>query len=138
MGVHMAIGDIRILRSILASLFVLVTLAERAAARSYPIRFLVLCYLRYAEAAASELVADTTFARRLAGAAAIGNDPGDAIRLALRFRALAAALVALLRPACRFGGLLERPDRVVRQAASCPGPRSFMFDGRDPTPNDTS
>ena len=90
--------DERTLRRIIATLVALAVLAERAAGRSFPVRWLVLTILRYGEAVALDYVADTTgmdwscFEHEVEP----GNSPIDAAILAWRFRMLAAMLSALL------------------------------------------
>lgn len=120
----LAIRDDRTLGRIVATLIALAVLAERAAGRSYPVRCLVLFILRRAESVASEFVAGAVQTFRPAGLVripAIPNNPADATGLAMRFRALAAALDALLwlarllagvdslRAACRYG---QRPGTL--------------------------
>jgi hypothetical protein len=96
------------LLKIVALLVSLSLVAERAAGRSWPVRFLVLVLLRRAEAVATSFVAATAEA---AGATAddfpwlddspeSGAGPLDAAWLALRFRLLA-ALLELCRAAGR-------------------------------------
>ena len=94
MNVQATIRDIWTLRSIVATLLALAALAERAGARSHPVRVLALCFLRPAEAIACEFVAEVAPAQRLAGNALLSNGSDDPVGLAARFRALAAALVA--------------------------------------------
>ncbi|MVA97109.1 hypothetical protein GN330_07585 [Nitratireductor sp. CAU 1489] len=139
MDVHVAKGDRRTLRRIMALLVALAALAERAGARSWPVRCLVLCILRRAEAVATGFVADATGLPPSAPEAKprIGNDAAGALRLAAYFRALAAALAALLRlsgrsrcPSGRTGGALRLPG---------PGQHGFAFSrGWTVLPNDTS
>jgi hypothetical protein len=96
------------LLKIAALLVSLSLVAERAAGRSYPVRFLVLLILRRAEAVATAFVAA---AAEAAGATAddlpwldeapeAGAGPLDAAWLAFRFRLLA-ALLELCRAAGR-------------------------------------
>lgn len=93
----------RALRRIVALLVALAVLSERAAARSAPIRWLVLLLLRRAETAAEEFVFEATgLPPAPEGIAAAGNGPADALRLAARFRALAAALSVQLPNPCRL------------------------------------
>ena len=117
----------RTLRRIAAMLVALAALAERAAYRSLPVRWLVLCLLRHAESVTREHIAETTgwgwseleyafgidapdagfdagqgAGRDLADAGILtgsGNGPADALALAWRLRMLAAVLGALLSPA---------------------------------------
>ena len=97
-------GGERMLRRIIALLVSLAVLAERAAERSLPVRWLVLWILRRAETVVEEYVFDETGMPppAMEGFVPIGNGPDDALRLAARFRALAAALAALLPPGCLF------------------------------------
>ena len=91
------------LRRIAAMLLALATLAERAAGRSRPVRWLVLWVLSRAEAAASAFVAETDPLLPIAYPAFQPPDGADeAIRLAESFRVLAAALFALARQAQRL------------------------------------
>jgi hypothetical protein len=126
MDVHGAIGGDRTLRRIIALLVALAALAERAAARSYPVRCLVLWILGRAEAVAGQLVFEATGTPPPAGEAVwrIRNGRAVAIRLAARFKALAAALGAWLAAACRFdcrpswrgrtsGTMAPRPGQVL-------------------------
>ncbi|MFN3546217.1 MAG: hypothetical protein ACK4U0_01900 [Mesorhizobium sp.] len=120
----------RTLRRIIATLVALAVLAERAAYRSLPVRWLVLCLLRHAETVVREHVAETTGwdwpdlekafgidapeagfdagqgagdGRADAGIATVaGNGPADALALAWRLRALASILGAFLSPASGF------------------------------------
>jgi hypothetical protein len=93
------------LRRIIALLVSLAFLAERAAERSLPVRWLVLWILRRAETVVEDFVFDETGTPPPAtqGFALAGNGREDALRLAARFRAFAAALCALLPLACPFG-----------------------------------
>ena len=120
----------RTLRRIIATLVALAGLAERAAYRSLPIRWLVLCLLRHAESVTRDHVAETTGwdwsdleyafgidapdagfdAGQGAGngladagiATGAGNGPADALAIAWRLRALATVLGVLLSPASGF------------------------------------
>lgn len=100
-----AIGSERALRRIVMLLVALAGLAERAAARSWPVRCFVLWLLRWPETAAAAHLFEVSGMRLpvLAGIASVGNGPADALCLAGRFYLLAAAFGALLpcaRPAC--------------------------------------
>ena len=93
----LAIRDDRTLGRIVATLVALAVLAERAAGRSYPVRCLVLFILRQAESVAGSFVAEAMQTFRPGGLVRIPpipNSPDDATGLAMRFRALAAALGA--------------------------------------------
>ncbi|NMG39559.1 hypothetical protein GRZ55_09930 [Chelativorans sp. ZYF759] len=123
----------------MALLVALAVLAERVAARSLPVRCLVLCVLRRAEVAAAQFV----FEARGAPLASMPiltspNDPADAIRLAARFHALAAALGALLAVICRFNAPAARPGCASGHIWQCPGGPCVNFGGWIPMPNDTS
>ena len=99
------------LQRIAALLLSLALVAERAAGRSWPVRFLVLVVLRRAKAVATSFVAREIEA---AGATAddfpwledveSGSSPLDAAWLALRFRLLAEVL-DLCRAAHRSGNI---------------------------------
>ena len=127
MNGHAAIGDDRTLRRITAMLVALAALAEQAAVRSFPVRFLVLCILRHAEVVAWRFVADATGAMRPVSGEVppAGNGPSDAMLLAARLRALAAALVALLRPGRPRAGApvsaarSARPHSIPALPAGC-------------------
>ena len=121
--------DRRTLSRIAALLLALALLAERAAGRSFPVRFLVLSLLWRAEAVARAFVADATgadcpdlpcFDEPLA----MRGGPADAAVLALRLRMLAAVLGVLSgadgrcadRSAGRvlhFGGAPGREDAIL-------------------------
>ena len=90
------------LARIAATLLTLALLAERAAGRSFPVRFLVLCILGRAEAVARAFVARTLMADGqwwdlpcLEAPSAMRGSAVDAELLALRLRMLAAILDAL-------------------------------------------
>jgi hypothetical protein len=88
------------LLKIAALLVSLALLAERAAGRSLPVRFLVFAIMRRAEAIAKSFVAREAGAEGMdwpapGDAAAIRNQPLEGAWLALSFRMLAAALAAV-------------------------------------------
>ena len=135
----LAIRDDRTLGRIVATLVALAVLAERAAGRSYPVRCLVLFILRQAESVAGSFVAEAMQTFRPAGHVRIPpvpNGPADAIGLAMRFRALAAALGALLLLAHRFAGLNTR--RAARRYGLWSGTLAITPGDRNRRPNDTS
>ena len=138
MNVQATIRDIWMLKSIVATLLALAALAERAGARSYPVRVLALCFLRPAEAIACEFVAEVAPAQRLAGNALLSNGSDDPVHLAARFRTLAAALVVFLRILCRFDCWNARPDGLVHRIAPCPGRHPVTLGVPAPEPHDTS
>jgi hypothetical protein len=113
--------DDRTLRRIIALLVALAGLAERAAGRCFPVRFVVLLVLRRAEAVSRDLVL------ALAppdwpcpeDAPDSGSSPVDAARLAQRLSLLAALLSALLDPPVHRGRTERRIDRApVRGGAA--------------------
>ncbi len=140
MDVHAARGGDKALRRIAALLVSLAVLAERAAGRSFPVRCLVLWLLRRAETVAEDYVFEWTGTppSAIAGIAAAGYGPADALRLAARFRVFAAALRTLLLS----GGLVDdRHGRIGGAAANvaqCPGGPSVALGGWRRKPNDTS
>lgn len=95
--------DERTLRRIIALLVSFAGLADRAAGRSFPVRWLVLAILRYAQRVALGYLAETT---GMDWAACFEEDtgcrPDDDALLAGRFRTLAELLGALLPPDNRF------------------------------------
>jgi len=76
--------EMEALRSIVALLLALAGLAEGAAGRSFPVRWLVLSYLRHAQN-----VARNCFVGPSSISVPCGHEPVDAIDLAASFRALA-------------------------------------------------
>lgn len=104
-------------------LFALSNLAARAAGAPYPMRWLALLALHYAHVVAREYVTcpDSGRAPRLPAGASTryGNDPADAISLALSLRLLALAVRAIAAQEAR-----------QRFAASSRQPGEG---GRDPT-----
>jgi hypothetical protein len=83
------------LKRIIALLFALAVLAERAAGRSRPVRWLVLWILRHAETVVREFVTGSPLkaagSRRSPASTAVrhGHDPADAMTLAASLRSLA-------------------------------------------------
>lgn len=140
MDVQAEMAGERMLRRIAALLLSLAVVAERAAARSWPVRCFLLWILRRADAIATDFVFDVTGLPPPAteGFAAFGNDPEDAMLLGLRFRLLAAMLGAMLCPdglsaydSASVGGALRRfASRLSALAA--------VLDGWTPEPIDTS
>ena len=106
--------DDRTLRRTAALLVALAVLAERAAARSFPVRWFILSILRYGEAVARAYVVELTqwewpgFDEDLEP----GSSAYDAALLAWRLRLLAAVLGALLSPDGRLFGEIARIVRV--------------------------
>ena len=136
MDVQAARGGERMLRRIIAQLVASAILAERAAERSLLVRWLVLWVLRRAETAVEELVFDETgMPLAIEGFAVAGNGPDDALALAARFRALAAALATLLPLACLLGRRPARREVAFRPVAP---PSGRHLNDWTPRPYDTS
>jgi len=131
-----AMGSERTLRRIVLLLVALAGLAERAAAASWPIRCFVLWLLRRAETVTGERLFEATGMGRpaMARIAAVGNGPADALCLAERFHAMAAALGALLPFALSRHGPARCHASVGRAVR---GFARFQVRWR-PNPNDTS
>jgi len=116
-GMDVGLDD-RTLRRIIATFVALALLAERAGARSLPVRWLVLSILRYVEGVARVYVVDVTqltwqgFDEDLAP----GSSPDDAALLAWRLRLLAAVLGTLLPPEDRLFGEAVRMVRALGRA----------------------
>jgi len=139
MDVHAAMGDERAIRRIMALLVALAVLAERVAARSFPVRCLVLRVLRRAEAVAAPFVFEAT-GTPLASMPILTSpkDPAHAIHLAARFHALAVAFGALLSVVGRFNDQAARPGCASGHMSQCYGGPSVTLDGWTREPNDTS
>ena len=126
--------DRRTLRRIAALLLALAMLAERAAGRSFPVRFLVLSILCRAEAVARGFVAEATQSDWpwLEEPPGMRASPADAAVLALRLRMLAAVL----------GVLSGAPGRSAGGAPRRPAPDPVLLllfpARRRPRPHDTS
>ncbi len=90
-----ALQDRGTFRGIAATLLALSLVAERAAGRAFPVRFLVLAILNRAEAVARAFVARATGTDCLDEPSARHYGAADAQLLALRLRMLAAILGAL-------------------------------------------
>lgn len=132
--------DERTLRRIIALLVSFAVLAERAAGRSFPVRWLVLSILRYAEGVARDHVIDTApwAGPYLEDAIEPGNSPMDAILLGQRLRMLAAVLSALLPLADHLDDW-ETGRVAMRQGlAPCVHRRPVRSGGWTPSPCDTS
>lgn len=127
-------GDDRVLRRVIALLVSLALLAERAAARSLPMRLFVLWLLRLAEAKARDLVLEETGLPPLVveAFAAAGDGPADARALAARLGALAALLAALLPdlslPARRPAWRDPAPGHAAQEIRRLPGLSPAPFD----------
>ncbi len=82
------------MQRLVALLFALAGLAERAAAAPMDVRALVLMFLRNAELATQGILFETGYGQPMP-AADESNSADDALRLAERFRALASLLLSL-------------------------------------------
>jgi hypothetical protein len=129
----------RMMRRIIALLVAFAGLAEAAAGRSYPVRFVLLIVLRYAEAIARDYVADMTLVDGLwfDDGMECTSSPRDAALLAERFRLLAEELVGLLPAAGRPG---ERGHRNAGLHCRRDGPHGRRLASGVPAvpPYDTS
>lgn len=123
----------------------LAVLAERAAGRSFAVRWLVLTILRAGEAVAVSHVAEVTQVAwpGLDAMPDQGCRPVDALLLAFRLRALAALCHALSRPAGRTRGVgwaaePRRPAKSLVLFVVMPGGRRAALADWAPGPIDTS
>ena len=132
--------DDRRLRRIIAMLVALAVLAERASARSFPVRWLVLSLLRHAEGVARGFVVEATQWEwpGLEDDLEPGSSPMDAALLGLRLRLLAAVLGALPGPADRLDGWNARIVRPHRRFVPVPRQLSPAHGGRARWYHDTS
>ncbi len=109
-----ALQDRGRLQGIAATLLALALLAERAAVRSVPVRFVVLAVLWRAEAVARAFVARATGVDCLDEWLPLRSGVVDAEILALRLRMLAAVLGALSGADGRSAGEETRPGGTPR------------------------
>lgn len=117
--------DDRTLRRIIATLVALALLAERAAGRSFPVRFLVFAILSRAEPVARAFVADIAQIDLPELDDGLGTSAANATLLALHFRMLAALLDAVLeRPDARHGMDPARAASLGFSAPSASRPRA--------------
>lgn len=129
----------RTLERIVAILVALAVLAERASGMSLPVRLVVLSLLRAAETVARGFVAEFTQTPWPCADDLPETRNGRAdVMLAARFRALAAALGALLSPAWRHAWRTTAVDDAHRFFAPRPGRPAVAPGGWWPRPNDTS
>ena len=132
--------DERTLRRIIATLVALAALAERAAGRSFPVRWLVLALLRYAETVARDYVVETApwAWPYLEDELEPGSSPMDAVLLGQRLRMLAAVLGALLPAEDQLDCWITGHDHARHRLAS--GVLLFVVqaNGRRPAFHDTS
>jgi hypothetical protein len=135
---EVSLRDELTLRRIAATLVALAALAERAGGRCFPVRWLVLSILRSVEPVARALVVEATQSEWACFEEPLetGGSPLHAACLALRLRALAAALGSLLRSGCRFDCWNIDIDGAPRRFASRPDPFFAMPGGWGPV--DTS
>ncbi len=130
--------DFRALSRIAALLVALAVLAERAGGMAFPVRWIVLAILRWAETVAHDFVLDATQATwpYFDEEWEPNNRPVDAAWLAWRFRLLAAMLGALMRMASGADGWHAGMDRATCRLAS--RPVLTTCSGWTRKPNDTS
>jgi hypothetical protein len=147
----------RKLRSIIAVLGSMAAKADIAAGRAFPVRWLVLFFLRFAERVVQVYVASALqiepgdLENELAPVAGPGDaSPADAVLLAWRLRWYATVLTALLDRLggidCRLTGRDHAPDRAACSdgTPACRGGARLAMAGGDragfPLPrfNDTS
>ncbi len=119
MDVQAAMVDERMLRRVIALLVSFAAMAEQAATRSAPVRWFVLCILRYAATVSEDYVFEAAGMPHsdLDVIASDGNEPDDALRLAARFYALAAALCTLLPLGDLFDRQCQRRDLAFHAAS---------------------
>jgi hypothetical protein len=132
--------DDRTLRRVIALLVALAALAERAAGRFFPVRWLVLCVLRRAEVVGRDFVIETApwAWPYLEDALEPGSSPMDAVLLGQRLRMLAAVLRALLAPIDPLDGWRSGRDGARHCPAPFAGRRPVAPNGRRPAFHDTS
>ena len=116
--------DDRTLRRIAALLVAMAVLAERAAGRSFPVRWVVLSLLRLAASVAETFVVEVTQLDWPCpdGAWDFRGDALDAAWLALRLRALAGVIEALAGLPYGVDGWISRTVRESRD----PAPRAYL------------
>lgn len=124
--------DIQTLRRIIATLVALARLAQGAAGLPFPLRFVLLAILRLAEAVARDFVVKETGADWFGENLESQNRPADATLLALRFCALAEALVVRLR--LEMACLSARPDEALPVIARSAGRVAAVAAQRVPLP----
>jgi hypothetical protein len=120
------------LRRIVAWLFALADMAERAADAPHRVRIVVLMILRSAEPAAQGIFFEAG-GNQPALAAYESDSPEDALRLAGRFRALAGLLLSLTAQALaswedRPSGLLAFDEPGPSHRPACPAPTRALPD----------
>jgi hypothetical protein len=138
--------DDRTLRRIIALLVSFAAMAERAAGRSLPVRWLVLCILRYAETVALDYVAEQLQVdfSALDDEQSPGHGPYDAALLAWRLRTLASLLGTLLEPTLHPDDwTLDLESRTAGHDRVSSGLASLvslfvLLAGREPAFQDTS
>lgn len=96
-------------------------LAERAAGRSFPVRWFVLCVLRWALTYGLDFVVEVTSASwsRHKTPFDLRCRRADALRLAMVLRALGAALFTFVRRAARFRALSRAVPSARSLAIQC-------------------
>jgi hypothetical protein len=132
--------DERTARRIIAMLVSFATLAERAAVRSFPVRWLVLCILRHAEIVGQNVVLDSApwAWPYLEDERESGSSPMDAVLLGQRLRLLAAILAELLPVEDRPDVWAASPDDLRHCLPSGVLLAIILPHGRRPALHDTS
>lgn len=120
------------LQRIVALLFALADMAERAADAPHRVRSVVLMILRSAEPAAQGIFFETGCGQPTAPVYE-RDSPEDALRLAARFRALAGLLLSLTAQALaswedRPSGLLAFDEPGPSHRPACPAPTRALPD----------
>lgn len=109
------------LKRIIALLFALADLAERAAGRSRPVRWLVLGILRHADTTARRFVAgcasNPAGAQCLPATVGRGHAPDDAFKLAASLRSLARIVRIIAAHLCRLSFL--HPAQAAAGYGNC-------------------
>lgn len=129
-----AVRNERMLLKIAAILVSLSLIAERAAGRSFPVRFLLLAILRRAEVIARAFVVRETQIDwpEVGETSGMYGHPADAASLALRLRMLAVILADFVEAACLSAGDEPFASVAPRGVAQfllfiVPGPRRRGF-----------
>lgn len=131
-------GRDRMLRQVIALLVLLAGVAERAAGRAVPVRILVLLVLRRAESVARAYAAGALWVDVICYEDGGLDGPPGAAALALRFRALAAALGTLLAPADVLDARTKTAEAAHRRSLARHAAALVTPDVAPAWPHDTS
>lgn len=131
-------GRDRMLRQVIALLETLAGVAERAAGRAFPVRFLVLLLLRRAESVARAYAADALLVDVICYEDGDAGGPPGAEALASRFRALAAALGTLLPDAGDLDARTKTARAAHRRSLARRAAALVAPGAAQPWPHDTS